>query len=53
MNESSDRDPYNNNSYGTLVDSSYRTVDLPVLNVEEFNDCVISQYESGTAEKGR
>ncbi len=52
MNERSDRDPYNNNSYGTLVDSGYRTINLPVLNVEEFNESVIGQYEAGTAEKG-
>ena len=52
MNEASKSDPYNNNSYGTLVDSGYRYVDLPVLDVSDFNDRVIQSYEDGTAEKG-
>ncbi len=26
MNAANDRDPYNNNRYGTLVDSGYRLV---------------------------
>ncbi len=50
MNEANDRDPQNNNSYGTLVDSDYVSVDLPVLDVRHFNDTVIHQYEEGTAE---
>ncbi len=52
MNETNDRDPYNNNSYGTLVDSGYRKVNLPILDVDEFNDCIIRRTKSGTAEKG-
>jgi pyruvate/2-oxoacid:ferredoxin oxidoreductase beta subunit/NAD-dependent dihydropyrimidine dehydrogenase PreA subunit len=52
MNEANDKDPFNNNSYGTLVDTPYRPINLPVLNVEEFNEHVIRSYEDGTAEKG-
>ena len=29
INEASDRDPYNNNTYGTLVDKEFVPVDLP------------------------
>ncbi len=52
MNEANQRDPYNNNSYGTLVDSGYLNVDLPILDVADFNDRIIHGYEAGTAEKG-
>src|SRR5262245_13262239 len=52
MNEASSRDPYNNNSYGTLVDSDYKRVTLPVLNVDDFNNRVIRSYEDGSAEEG-
>src|SRR5262245_12860305 len=52
MNEANERDPYNNNCYGTLVDAPYKLVSLPVLNVNDFNDRVIRAYEEGTAEKG-
>ena len=31
MNEANERDPFNNNSYGTLVDQAYKLVSLPVL----------------------
>ncbi len=51
MNEGSERDPYNNNSYGTLVDADYRRVDLRILDVDDFNNRVIRSYEEGTAEK--
>ncbi len=51
MNEASERDPFNNNSYGTLVDSSYKQVDLPILDVNDFNESVIRHYEDGTAPK--
>ena len=50
MNQAHARDPYNNNSYGTLVDADYRRVNLPVLNVDDFNECVIRSYEEGGAE---
>ena len=52
MNKPSDRDPYNNSSYGTLVDGGYKTVPLPILDVNDFNDRVIHAYEAGSAEKG-
>jgi pyruvate/2-oxoacid:ferredoxin oxidoreductase beta subunit/NAD-dependent dihydropyrimidine dehydrogenase PreA subunit len=52
MNEASPRDPYNNNSYGTLIDRSYLEVKLPVLDVRDFNDRIIRGYEEGTGEKG-
>ncbi|MBT3889964.1 MAG: thiamine pyrophosphate-binding protein [Planctomycetaceae bacterium] len=51
INEPNDRDPHNNNSYGTLVDSAPQELDLPVLNVEDFNERIIRSYESGGAEK--
>src|SRR5687767_14321765 len=52
MNEANERDPYNNNSYGTLVDDGYKMVKLPVLDVRDFNERIIREYEEGTAEKG-
>jgi pyruvate/2-oxoacid:ferredoxin oxidoreductase beta subunit/NAD-dependent dihydropyrimidine dehydrogenase PreA subunit len=48
MNEPSERDPYNNNSYGTLVDRPYIPVNLPILDVTDFNDHVIRGYEEGS-----
>jgi pyruvate/2-oxoacid:ferredoxin oxidoreductase beta subunit/NAD-dependent dihydropyrimidine dehydrogenase PreA subunit len=52
MNEANDRDPYNNNSYGTLVDSDYKRVTLPMLDVDDFNNRTIRAYEDGSAEIG-
>ena len=52
MNESNPQDPFNNNSYGTLVDSGYVPVELPVLDVNDFNERIIRGYEDGDAEKG-
>jgi pyruvate ferredoxin oxidoreductase beta subunit len=52
MNQASARDPHNNNSYGTLIDQPYRKVELPVLDVVDFNERIIRAYEQGTAEKG-
>jgi pyruvate/2-oxoacid:ferredoxin oxidoreductase beta subunit/NAD-dependent dihydropyrimidine dehydrogenase PreA subunit len=52
MNEASERDPYNNSSYGTLLDAPYKPANLPVLDVCDFNDRIIHAYEVGTAEKG-
>lgn len=52
MNEANDRDPYNNNSYGTLVDSGYKRVTLPMLDVDDFNNRTIRAYEDGSAEIG-
>lgn len=51
MNESSEKDPYNNSCYGTLVDRPYKTVQLPVLDVNDFNERIIRGYEEGTGEK--
>ena len=52
MNEASERDPFNNSSYGTLVDAPYKGVKLPILDVHDFNDRIIRGYEEGTAECG-
>jgi pyruvate/2-oxoacid:ferredoxin oxidoreductase beta subunit/Pyruvate/2-oxoacid:ferredoxin oxidoreductase delta subunit len=51
MNEANDKDPFNNNSYGTLVDSGYKQVSLPVLDVTDFNERIIRGYEEGYGEK--
>ena len=51
MNASHDQDPFNNNSYGTLVDSDYVPIELPVLDVADFNERIIRGYEEGSAEK--
>src|SRR5882724_6951724 len=51
MNEASERDPFNNNSYGTTVDQGYKLVQLPVLDVREFNEQVIRGYEEGWGER--
>ena len=51
MNEANERDPYNNNCYGTLVDRPYAEVKLPILDVHDFNERVIRGYEEGIGEK--
>ena len=51
MNEASPHDPFNNNSYGTLVDSKYLPFELPVLEVNDFNERIIRGYEEGYGEK--
>src|SRR5205807_3504994 len=51
MNEANERDPYNNNSYGTIVDSGYKLVNLPVLDVLDFNERIIRGYEEGWGER--
>src|SRR6516225_1036932 len=51
MNDANERDPFNNNSYGTLVDSGYKLVNLPVLDVHDFNERIIRGYEEGYGEK--
>src|SRR3954453_4585774 len=51
MNEAHERDPFNNSSYGTLVDSGYKMVSLKVLDVNDFNDRIIRGYEEGYGEK--
>jgi pyruvate/2-oxoacid:ferredoxin oxidoreductase beta subunit/NAD-dependent dihydropyrimidine dehydrogenase PreA subunit len=51
MNDANERDPFNNNSYGTLVDQGYKMVSLPVLDVTDFNERVIRGYEEGWGER--
>src|SRR5579871_2192343 len=51
MNEANERDPFNNNSFGTLVDSGYKLVSLPVLDVVDFNERIIRGYEEGYGER--
>jgi pyruvate/2-oxoacid:ferredoxin oxidoreductase beta subunit/NAD-dependent dihydropyrimidine dehydrogenase PreA subunit len=51
MNEANERDPFNNNSYGTLFDSGYKKVSLPVLDVDDFNERIIRGYEEGWGER--
>src|SRR6516164_4728498 len=50
MNVASERDPFNNNSFGTLVDSGYKLISLPVLDVNDFNERIIRGYEEGYGE---
>jgi len=50
MNEANEKDPYNNNSYGTTVDLQYKLVNLPVLDVNDFNERIIRGYEEGWGE---
>jgi pyruvate/2-oxoacid:ferredoxin oxidoreductase beta subunit/NAD-dependent dihydropyrimidine dehydrogenase PreA subunit len=51
MNKAHARDPFNNNSYGTLVDSDYKHISLPILDVVDFNERIIRSYEDGSAEE--
>jgi pyruvate/2-oxoacid:ferredoxin oxidoreductase beta subunit/NAD-dependent dihydropyrimidine dehydrogenase PreA subunit len=51
MNDANERDPFNNNSYGTLVDQGYKLVSLPVLDVHDFNERIIRGYEEGWGER--
>jgi len=51
MNEANERDPANNNSYGTLIDREYIPTELPILDVNDFNERIIRGYEEGCAEK--
>ena len=51
MNAAHARDPFNNCSYGTLIEQGYTPVELPVLDAHEFNNTVIRAYEEGIAEK--
>src|SRR5207302_9635209 len=51
MNEANAKDPFNNNSYGTIVDHGYKLVSLPVLDVVDFNERIIRGYEEGYGEK--
>jgi pyruvate ferredoxin oxidoreductase beta subunit len=51
LNEATERDPYNNNCYGTLVDRPYKPINLPVLDVNDFNERIVRGYEEGYGEK--
>src|SRR5579884_313951 len=51
MNGAHEQDPFNNSCYGTLVDTPYKLVNLPVLDVLDFNERIIRGYEDGSAEK--
>ena len=51
MNAASEKDPFNNNCYGTLVDRPYKTVHLPILDVTDFNERIIRGYEDGTGDR--
>jgi pyruvate/2-oxoacid:ferredoxin oxidoreductase beta subunit/NAD-dependent dihydropyrimidine dehydrogenase PreA subunit len=51
MNEATEKDPFNNNCYGTLVDTGYKLISLPVLDVVDFNERIIRGYEEGYGEK--
>jgi pyruvate/2-oxoacid:ferredoxin oxidoreductase beta subunit/NAD-dependent dihydropyrimidine dehydrogenase PreA subunit len=51
LNEPTERDPFNNNCYGTLVDRPYKTLSLPVLDVVDFNERIVRGYEEGYGEK--
>jgi pyruvate/2-oxoacid:ferredoxin oxidoreductase beta subunit/NAD-dependent dihydropyrimidine dehydrogenase PreA subunit len=51
MNDAHERDPFNNNSYGTTVDRGYIDVALPVLDVRDFNERIIRGYEEGTGDE--
>src|SRR5438093_7312936 len=51
MNEANERDPFNTNGDGTLVDHPYKMVSLTVLDVNDFNERIIRGYEEGYGEK--
>src|SRR5262249_28008780 len=51
LNEANERDPFNNNCYGTLVDSDYKLVTLPILDVRDYNEGIIRGYKEVYAEK--
>ncbi len=51
MNDAHELDPFNNSCYGSLVDTPYKPVNLPVLDVLDFNERIIRGYEEGTGEK--
>src|SRR6476661_1867818 len=50
LNEATEKDPFNNNCYGTTVDRAYKMVSLPVLDVHDFNERIIRGYEEGYGE---
>src|SRR5262245_52851697 len=52
MNGPTPKDPFNNSCYGTLLDSDYKHLSLPILDVDDVNERIIRGYEDGYAEKG-
>ncbi len=50
LNDASEKDPFNNNCYGTTVDRKYKLVSLPVLDVTDFNERIVRGYEEGYGE---
>src|SRR6476620_515235 len=50
LNDASEKDPFNNNCYGTCVDRKYKLVNLPVLDVTDFNERIVRGYEEGYGE---
>src|SRR5205085_7698290 len=50
LNDASEKDPFNNNSYGTCVDRKDKLVNLPVLDVADFNERIVRGYEEGYGE---
>src|SRR6476646_2862685 len=51
MNACTELDPFNNTSYGAIVDTDYKMISLPVLDVHDFNERIIRGYEEGWGEK--
>jgi pyruvate ferredoxin oxidoreductase beta subunit len=51
MNDASEKDPFNNNCYGSTIDRQYKKVGLTVLDVDDFNERIIRGYEEGYGEK--
>src|SRR5438128_7039191 len=47
LNDATEKDPFNNNTYGTIVDKPYKLVSLPVLDVNDFNERIVRGYEEG------
>jgi len=53
MNEASERDPFNNNCYGTLVDAPYKDVKLPQFSMSSTSTTAsIRGYEEGYGREG-
>lgn len=51
MNCATEIDPFNNTCYGSIVDTDYKVISLPVLDVRDFNERVIRGYEEGWGER--
>ena len=51
MNACTETDPFNNTTYGSVIDTDYKLVSLPVLDVRDFNERVVRGYEEGWGER--